>query len=99
MTPAQELSEKLTASLGNLAAGTQSPSRAQMRAAMLEAGAAGDTLEVSIDTTPTGLAVDAIEAASVVDGQCVVGQVRDGQVAVALLPVLATGRCFVGDIH
>ena len=99
MTPAQEFSAKLTASLGDLAAGTKSPNRVQMNAAMLEAGAAEDTLEVSVDTTPTGLAVDAIEAASLVEGECVVGQVRNGQVSVSLLPVLATGRCFVGDVH
>ena len=99
VAPAQEFSAKLTASLGNLAAGSKSPNRAHMRAAMLEAGAAEDTLEISIDTTPTGLAVDAIDAATVVDGECVVGQVRNGQVSVSLLRVLATGRCFVGDIH
>ncbi len=49
-----------------------------MKAATIEAGAAEDTLEVSRDTTPTGLAVHAIEAASVVEGKCVVGQIRDG---------------------
>lgn len=80
-TPAQEFSAKLTASLDNLAATNQSPNRDQMRAAMVEAGANNDTLEISVDITPTGLAVDAIEAADVVDGECIVGQVREGQVA------------------
>ncbi|AIY00680.1 hypothetical protein ART_1081 [Arthrobacter sp. PAMC 25486] len=98
-TPAQEFSTKLAASLGSLATTTKSPNRDQIRAAMVEAGANNDTLEISVDITPTGLAVDAIEAADVVDGECVVGQVREGQVAVSLLPVLNSGRCFVGDIH
>lgn len=99
VTPAQEFSAKLSSSLGNLAATTKSPNRDQMRAAMVEAGANADTLEISIEITPTGLAVDAMEGADVVDEECVVGQIRDGQVAVTMLPVLATGYCFVGDIH
>lgn len=98
-TPAQEFSAKVTDSLSSLAATTKSPNRDQIRAAMVEAGANSEMLEVSVDITPTGLAVDAIEAADVIDGECVVGQIREGQVAVTLLPPLATGRCFVGDIH
>ncbi|WP_245346569.1 DUF6993 domain-containing protein [Arthrobacter stackebrandtii] len=98
-TPAQELSVKVKESLGSLAAGTKSPSRDQMKAAMVAAGANPDTVEVSVDITPTGLAVDAMEAADALEGQCVVGQVRDGQASVTVLPVLASGRCFVGDVH
>jgi len=98
-TPAEKLSVKVNESLGSLAAGTKSPSRDQMKAAMVAAGANPETVEVSVDITPTGLAVDAMEAADVVEGQCVVGQVRDGQASVTVLPVLASGRCFVGDVH
>ncbi len=98
-TPAQILSGSVNKSLGSLAAGTKSPSRDQMKAAMVAAGANPDTVEVSMDITPTGLAVDAMEAADVVDGQCIVGQVRDGQASVTVLPVLASGRCFVGDVR
>jgi hypothetical protein len=54
-------------------------------------------LEVSQSRTPTGLEADAIEAAVRQGGDCVIGQVRDGAVAVTVLPVLASGKCFVGS--
>lgn len=98
-TAAQEISLKLSESLGTLAASTKAPNREQMSAAMLAAGADPAKVEVSIDITPTGLAVDAIEAATLVETECVVGQVREGAVAVTILPVLESGRCFVGDVH
>ncbi|WP_247647154.1 hypothetical protein [Arthrobacter sp. E3] len=98
-TAAEEFSKKLTASLTTLAAGTKAPNRQQMMTAMLDAGAVKENTEVSVDITPTGLAVDAIEAATPIAEECVIGQVRDGKVAVTILPVLASGRCFVGDVH
>ncbi|PXA65323.1 hypothetical protein CVS29_10615 [Arthrobacter psychrochitiniphilus] len=82
-----------------MASTTKAPNREQMMAAMLEAGAVKEKVEVSIDITPTGLAVDAIESATLVGKECVIGQVRGGNVAVTTLPVLASGRCFVGDVH
>jgi hypothetical protein len=98
-TAAQELQDKVRASLTSLAAGTKSPNREQMMQAMIEAGAVQENVEISVDITPTGLAVDAIETATSVAKECVVGQVRGGEVAVTILPVLASGRCFVGDVH
>lgn len=68
-----------------------------MRAAYRKAGLPAAAIEVSVDITPTGLPVDAIEAAAPVGRSCVVGQVRDGAVTIVTLPVLASGRCFVGD--
>jgi len=53
-------------------------------------------LQVSASRTPTGLEVDAIEAAALQGADCVIGQIRDGSVVVTVLPVLATGKCFVG---
>ncbi|WP_287933807.1 hypothetical protein [Arthrobacter sp.] len=91
------LAENVRALLTKLGGATKSPNRGQMMAAMLEAGAAKGKVEVSIDRTPTGLAVDAIEAAAPVAGNCVIGQVRDGKAVVSVLPLLASGRCFVGD--
>lgn len=67
-----------------------------MAAALTGAGIPAGSLQVSAGTTPTGLAVDAIEAAALQGGDCVIGQIRDGAVAVTVLPVLATGKCFVG---
>ncbi|MEV8183369.1 hypothetical protein [Specibacter sp. NPDC078692] len=99
VSAAEEMSGKLKASLSALASTTKAPNREQMMAAMLEAGAVKESVELSIDITPTGLAVDAIESATLVGAECVIGQVRDGNVAVTILPVLGSGRCFVGDTH
>lgn len=93
------MAEKVKASLNKLGSNSSSPNREQMLAAMVEAGAVKDKVEVSIDRTPTGLAVDAIEAAAPVAKECVVGQVRDGKAAVTILPLLASGLCFVGNQH
>lgn len=98
-TKAEVLAAKVRESLAALGAASKAPSREQMVAAMLDAGAAKDAVEVSIDRTPTGLAVDAIEAAALLGGDCVIGQVRTGKAVVVILPVLASGRCFVGDQH
>lgn len=80
-----------------LAAAAPEPTREQMQQAYAQAGMPAEATEVSVYKTPTGLDVDAIEAAVPVDGQCVVGQVREGAVTVVVLPVLASGRCFVGE--
>lgn len=91
------LRTKLTDVLGRLAAGTPKPSTAQVRDALIGAGVAAGSLAVSESTTPTGLAADSIEAAVRQDKDCVIGQVREGSVTVTVLPVLASGKCFVGS--
>ncbi len=96
-TPAQAYAAKLTTALTALGKQVAAPSRDQLRSAFAGAGADANTVEVSIDKTPTGLAVDAVEGAAVVDRVCVIGQVRAGAVHVTTLPVLDSGRCFVGD--
>ena len=83
--------------LTTAAKGAPIPDREALRAALIAAGIPADTLEVSVSKTPTGLEVDAIEAAARTGGDCVIGQIRGGSVAVAVLPVLAGGKCFVGD--
>ncbi|WP_231391797.1 DUF6993 domain-containing protein [Arthrobacter sp. 35W] len=98
-TLTEQVSAAITGQLTKLAAVNGKPTRDEMKAAMVAAGVVLDNVEVSIDKTPTGLAVDAIEAATKTDKDCVIGQVRDGQVAVTVLPVLPSGRCFVGDQH
>lgn len=97
LTPAQELAKKVEASLTKLGKTASTPNRDQMKSAMIEAGSNADKLEISQDRTPTGLAVDAIEAATQIDKQCVIGQVRSGRAFVTILPVLDTGFCFVGN--
>lgn len=91
------LRSKLSDVLGRLAAGTPKPSTSQVREALTGAGIATGSLEVSESTTPTGLAADSIEAAVRQAKDCVIGQVREGAVTVTVLPVLASGKCFVGS--
>jgi hypothetical protein len=88
-------------SLRSLAGSRDAVTSDQVRAAIVQgfsdAGAAPETVEVSIDRTPTGLDVEAIHGAGRIIGTCIVGEVRDGTVSLAVLPVLASGLCFVGD--
>lgn len=91
------LRTKVTEALGRLAADAPKPSTAQVRDALTGAGVAAGSLEVSESTTPTGLAADSVEAAVRHAKECVIGQVREGAVTVTVLPVLASGKCFVGS--
>jgi hypothetical protein len=83
--------------LGRLAAGTPKPATSQLADALTGAGIPAADVDVSASRTPTGLDADAIEAAVVRGKDCVVGQIRDGGVTVTVLPVLASGKCFVGS--
>lgn len=87
----------LTDALNSLAAESPHPEAEALRSAFESAGAAAGTVEVSIDTTPTGLEVDAMTAAVPLEDVCVFGHIRDGAATVTQLPVLASGQCFVGD--
>ena len=90
------LKQTLTDALNRLAAGTPKPATAQMTESLIGAGIPATALEVSESSTPTGLEADAVEAAVLQGGDCVVGQIRDGSVTVTVLPVLSSGKCFVG---
>jgi hypothetical protein len=95
--PATAAMEKtVTDALTQLAAATPKPATAQVTAALTGAGVDPAALEVSASRTPTGLEADAIESAVLQGKDCVLGQIRDGRVAVTVLPVLASGKCFVG---
>ncbi|WP_223940434.1 hypothetical protein [Arthrobacter sp. StoSoilB22] len=83
--------------LKTLVAGNPKPDREALRTALVSAGIPAGNVEVSVSRTPTGLDVDAMEAAARTGDSCVMGQIRDGGVVVTVLPVLATGKCFVGD--
>ncbi|MHA7181128.1 DUF6993 domain-containing protein [Arthrobacter sp. MDB2-24] len=89
------------AALRTVAESQDSVSSDQVRGAIeqgfADAGSAPEDVEVSIDRTPTGLDVDAIQGAGRTGGTCIVGEVREGAVSVAVLPALASGLCFVGD--
>jgi hypothetical protein len=90
------LSETVGNALRGVAATNPKPGQEQLTAALTGAGIPAGSLQVSASRTPTGLEVDAIEAAALQGGDCVIGQIRDGKVVVTVLPVLATGKCFVG---
>jgi hypothetical protein len=89
--------QAVTTALGGLAAVTPKPATAQVTDALTAAGIAPAALQVSQSRTPTGLEADAIEAAVLQGRDCVIGQVREGTVTVTILPVLASGKCFVGS--
>lgn len=92
--PAPEMFKSV---LRELLAKDGDPSREQIAAAIKSAGFGSKDVEMSSDTTPTGLEVDAVEVAVKRDGKCIVAQLRDGKAAATTLPVLASGHCFVGD--
>lgn len=90
------MKQTVTDALNRLAAGTPKPATAQVAEALTGAGVAPAVLEVSASRTPTGLEADAIESAVLQGTDCVLGHIRDGMVTVTVLPVLASGKCFVG---
>lgn len=89
------------AALRALAEEQETVTRDQVRSAIergfTDAGVEAETLEVSIDQTPTGLDIDAIQGSGLIAEECVIGEIREGSVSVTVLPVLGTGLCFVGD--
>jgi hypothetical protein len=89
--------QTVTNTLTQLAAAAPKPATAQVTDALTGAGIAPAVLQVSQSRTPTGLEADAIEAAVLQGNDCVIGQVREGTVTVTVLPVLASGKCFVGS--
>lgn len=91
------LKQTVESVLKTIAADTAKPAQDALRSQLVSAGIPASAVEVSTSKTPTGLDVDAIEAAARLDKDCVMGEIRDGQVSVSVLPVLASGKCFVGD--
>ncbi|MCC9204479.1 DUF6993 domain-containing protein [Arthrobacter sp. zg-Y769] len=89
--------DALESELGKLADSDSLPDGEAVAAAFAAAGFPAGSVEVSADRTPTGLEVDSIQAASVKDGDCIFGEVRDGSAYVTVLPVLSGGGCFVGN--
>lgn len=95
--PEPDARRKVQAALEPVAASNPKPSREQIRAALATAGYGAEAAEVSASRTPTGLAVEAVEAGVLSGGQCVMAQLRGGGLQLSVLPVLSNGRCFVGS--
>lgn len=91
------LASSIANALEALAARAPEPDAEALRGAFEAAGVDGSSVEVSIDITPTGLEVDAMTGAVPVGESCVFGHITGGVATVTQLPVLADGRCFVGD--
>jgi hypothetical protein len=87
------------AALQTLLASSSQPSREQIRASLSSAGFAPAAVEVSASRTPTGLAADAVEVGVLSGTACVMAQIRSGTVESSVLPVLPSGRCFVGSVQ
>jgi hypothetical protein len=87
---------RVEAALSTLTAADRKPGTGQIRAVLIDAGFPSDSVEVTASRTPTGLEADAVEAAVAAGRNCIVTQLRDGNVTSAVLPVLADGRCLVG---
>ena len=72
------------------------PQTGKIRTSLIDAGFPAGAVEVTASRTPTGLAADAVEAAVRDGGDCIVAQIRNGGIAVSVLPALASGGCLVG---
>ncbi|MER3388990.1 MAG: hypothetical protein RJQ01_03060 [Microcella sp.] len=82
--------------LDALIAQVQSPTSRELVDSVVDAGFDKAAMEVTADTTPTGMAADSILVAVRLGDDCLLGQVVDGQVVAGVAPVLSTGRCLVG---
>ena len=93
------VNQSVTTALQSLVALTPQPSTAQVRESLTGAGIEPAAMEVSASRTPTGLAADAVEVGVLGQDECVMAQLRAGTVTTSVLPVLPTGRCFVGSVQ
>ncbi|BCW67400.1 hypothetical protein NicSoilB4_21630 [Arthrobacter sp. NicSoilB4] len=87
---------RVEAALDTLAGTGRTPGTEEIRSVLIAAGFASDGVEVTASRTPTGLEADAVVAAVASGSNCIVAQLRGGNVSSAVLPVLADGRCLVG---
>ncbi|MFF2604743.1 DUF6993 domain-containing protein [Arthrobacter koreensis] len=90
-------SQTAQTALAKLVAESPEPSREAVRAAWVSAGFSTEEVEVSQDGTPTGLAVDAIVSAAPDGTECLIGEIRDGKLAMSTAPALTNGQCLLGD--
>lgn len=96
---APDIKATVQAALRTLVGSAPQPSREQIRTSLADAGFAPATVEVSAPRTPTGLAVDAMDVGVLRGGQCVMAQIRTGNVEATVLPALKSGRCFIGKAN
>ncbi|GAA1736579.1 DUF6993 domain-containing protein [Microcella frigidaquae] len=73
-----------------------SPSSKRLLRTLVEAGFDREAIEITQDRTRIDAPADSILIGVLIDGQCLLGQVIDGEVVTELAEVLGTGRCLVG---
>ncbi len=66
---------------------------------MYGAGFDASILELTYDATAIGLAVDSIEVSARFGDECLIADVRADRYNTAIMPVLGTGKCLVGETH
>lgn len=79
-----------------LLAQTPAPTSGMIVDALAAAGFDKAAMEVTAEATPTGQPADSILFAVQIDGQCLIGQVKEASFTSQLADVLGTGRCLVG---
>lgn len=75
---------------------SERPTSATIVNSLAAAGFDRATIEITPDTTPVGELADSILVGIPIDGQCLLGQIIDGELVSQLADVLGTGRCLVG---
>jgi hypothetical protein len=90
------MKSKVESVLNTAVRGGGRPQTAGIRESLVKAGIPASDVEVTAGRTPTGLAADAVEAGVRDGSSCIVAQIRNGSVAVSVLPILASGGCLVG---
>jgi len=73
-----------------------SPSSRELVDELVSSGFDRAAMEVTADTTPTGMQADSILVAVRVGEDCLLGQVADGAAVADDAAALSTGRCLVG---
>jgi len=81
---------------GGLVAREPDPDGRTVVDTLVEAGFAKADMEVTPDTTPTGLEADTVEFSVRIGDSCLVGQIAASGYTGVATSVLGTGRCLVG---
>lgn len=82
--------------LGGVLEATSQPTSQQLMTALVDAGFAREAIEITADRTRVNDPADSILISILIDGQCLLGQVIEGDLVTDLADVLGTGRCLVG---
>lgn len=74
----------------------RTPGGAAIIRALVAAGFPKDSLEVTFDRTAIDLEADNVQFSAVVGEECLIGQVGNVKYGSRVMPVLGSGRCFIG---